>query len=1059
MADGSSLQAAQRLRSRPGQAAAQTTPQAPVEASAPAATGLFAYIWRNSRRQQLQIIAIVLLSFPFYYLSLELPKYIITDAIQGRAFSGGQETARLFRFSLALPARLGGSRELLSGVMLDRISYLFALSGLFLLLVLINGAFKYVINMRKGALGERLLQRLRADLFATLLSFTPEARRRLKPSEAATVIKDEVEPVGGFVGDAFIQPVLLGGQALTALIFILLQNLALGSIAAGIVLVQAVIIPRMRREQIRLGRQRQIESRALAGKIGEVVESLDEVAGHGTSAVEKALVAVRLERLFGIRYQLYGRKFAVKFLNNLLAQLTPFLFYTIGGYFALTGRLDIGQLVAVIAAYRDLPTPVKELIDWDQQRLDVEARFQQVTQQFSLDDAPAPERPQAPLSGDGIVPGEGMIAAKGLTVLGPAGDRLLERVSFALPLGGNIALIDKAGEGAAAFASVLGGSMAPFDGAVTLAGIPLASLSSERRGRTLAYLGAEPVILDASLRDNILYGLRRPVVAQAGAQPWSLDFSGAGVASRHDLEHLLVEVLGVVGLAETVFRFGLQRQLSADDPTEIVNRVAEIRTRIRSRLIGRGAGDAVEPYDPEQYTRNATIGENILFGVVTDPGFAGERLASHKLVRAILDAQGLTTLLTQIGRRIAATMLEIFRDLPADHVLFEQFSFLSAAQFPDYQVILGRAEGRTLREADRSRLIALAFLYAEPRHRLGLLSEADEVRILAARQSFRAQATPEMADAIAFYDPACYCPAAPLRDNLLFGCVASSSAADAERALEAIRESLIELGLERDVYRWGLEQQAGYGGQFLFPAAKAAVALARCLIKRPQIMILNDALASFGQAEAVRLFARITTFMKGRTILVAGRQIAELGRFDASLEFHGTNSVSSADAAVQTQAQSDEAFVSDQFDAGSIELRALRSVPIFADVDTVRLRLLAFTGERVEFAAGEVIFRQGDESDAAYLLITGSADVVSEASGPPVRISTMNANSLFGEMGIVTDDPRSATVIATTPLTALRLRKEVFVALLTEFPNMALSVTRLIVRRLQDNVVTLSQRH
>ncbi|MGO4781857.1 hypothetical protein AB4084_40855, partial [Lysobacter sp. 2RAB21] len=64
-------------------------------------------------------------------------------------------------------------------------------------------------------------------------------------------------------------------------------------------------------------------------------------------------------------------------------------------------------------------------------------------------------------------------------------------------------------------------------------------------------------------------------------------------------------------------------------------------------------------------------------------------------------------------------MLEIFRDLPADHVLFEQFSFISAAQFPEYQVILGRAEARTLREADRSRLIALAFLYAEPRHRLG----------------------------------------------------------------------------------------------------------------------------------------------------------------------------------------------------------------------------------------------------------------------------------------------------------------------------------------------------
>ena len=187
--------------------------------------------------------------------------------------------------------------------------------------------FKYVINMRKGALGERLLQRLRFDLFSALLSFKPEALQRIKPSEAATIIKDEVEPIGGFVGDAFVQPVFLGGQALTALAFILVQNLALGLIAVAMVLIQGAIIPRLRREQIRLGKQRQIASRAFAGKIGEVVETIGEVSNHGTWRVEKSQVAQRLEVLFGIRYRLYGRKFAVKFLNNLLAQITPFLFY------------------------------------------------------------------------------------------------------------------------------------------------------------------------------------------------------------------------------------------------------------------------------------------------------------------------------------------------------------------------------------------------------------------------------------------------------------------------------------------------------------------------------------------------------------------------------------------------------------------------------------------------------------------------------------------------------------------------------------------------------------
>src|SRR5689334_22444100 len=201
---------------------------------------LFSYIWRNSRREQLIILAVVLASLPFYFYSLELPKSIVNDAIQGRAFSHGNEVATLFRFRWELPAFLGGGSMSYPGVEFGRYAYLFVLSGLFMVLVLINGAFRYVINMQKGKLGERLLRRLRLDLFSLLLLFRPEAMTDVKPSEVATIIKDEVEPIGGFVGDAFIQPAFLGGQALTALAFILVQSPSLAILAGGIVLAEAL---------------------------------------------------------------------------------------------------------------------------------------------------------------------------------------------------------------------------------------------------------------------------------------------------------------------------------------------------------------------------------------------------------------------------------------------------------------------------------------------------------------------------------------------------------------------------------------------------------------------------------------------------------------------------------------------------------------------------------------------------------------------------------------------------------------------------------------------------
>ena len=103
---------------------------------------------------------------------------------------------------------------------------------------------------------------------------------------------------------------------------------------------------------------------------------------NDTSNWERAEISSRLARIFFIRFDIYQWKFLVKFINNILAQVTPFVFYLVGGYLAITGRLDIGQLVAVIAAYKELPSPLKDLIDWDQQRLDVQVKYTQVVEQF-----------------------------------------------------------------------------------------------------------------------------------------------------------------------------------------------------------------------------------------------------------------------------------------------------------------------------------------------------------------------------------------------------------------------------------------------------------------------------------------------------------------------------------------------------------------------------------------------------------------------------------------------------------------------------------------------------
>jgi CRP-like cAMP-binding protein len=131
------------------------------------------------------------------------------------------------------------------------------------------------------------------------------------------------------------------------------------------------------------------------------------------------------------------------------------------------------------------------------------------------------------------------------------------------------------------------------------------------------------------------------------------------------------------------------------------------------------------------------------------------------------------------------------------------------------------------------------------------------------------------------------------------------------------------------------------------------------------------------------------------------------------------------------------------------EVQSLRQVPMFRDIDPARLKLLAFTSERVNFAEGQKFFQQGDAADAAYVILQGKADVAIDSAGGEIKVAELGQNAIVGEMGILSDSPRSATIIAAAPTTALRIDKRVFLELLTQFPQMSIAVMREIATRLE----------
>ena len=130
------------------------------------------------------------------------------------------------------------------------------------------------------------------------------------------------------------------------------------------------------------------------------------------------------------------------------------------------------------------------------------------------------------------------------------------------------------------------------------------------------------------------------------------------------------------------------------------------------------------------------------------------------------------------------------------------------------------------------------------------------------------------------------------------------------------------------------------------------------------------------------------------------------------------------------------------------EVELLRNIPMFANIEPSKLKLLAFTSERMAFKDGDVLFRQGEQGDSAYVIIGGEADVIVDTPKGPLTVAKLKRNDIVGEIAILCDVPRTATVKAATKLEAMVIAKDLFFRLVMEFPQMAVEIMRELARRL-----------
>lgn len=320
--------------------------------------GIFKLILHRTRIRQAVLLIVAAAAMPTLYLTLEIPKHIVNHAI-----ASSNKSIEIY------------------DVVFSQIQFLVVLCFLFLVSLLVNGSIKYWLNVYQGRVGELLIRRLRLMVYrGWCRNGRPGGQAQLIP-----IIVQEVEPVGGFAGEAFVTPVFQGGTFLTLLAFMLIQDPVLGGAALMMLPIQLVVIPPLQRRINDLNRMRVREVRRLGGILGD----RHPAAQAGLTHLRPMLSSIR--HIQELRFRIFKKKFLMKSSINFLNNVVPFFFYLIGGYLVIQGQISFGALVAVLAAHKDFSAPLRELLMYYQVTEDVRVRYREM-QRFVAGQA-APHMP------------------------------------------------------------------------------------------------------------------------------------------------------------------------------------------------------------------------------------------------------------------------------------------------------------------------------------------------------------------------------------------------------------------------------------------------------------------------------------------------------------------------------------------------------------------------------------------------------------------------------------------------------------------------------------------
>ncbi len=890
----------------------------------------------------------------------------------------------------------------------------------------------------KGVLSERMLRRFRYTLIARILRFPQPYFERTSQGELVSMITSESEPMGGLMGDAVAQPALQAGQMLTILGFLFVQSVWFGLAACALIPLQAWVIPKMQRKINLLNKKRIVQVRALAAEIGENAAGASALRTNGGWRYRMAMITDRLGRLYRIRLEIFNRKFMMKFVNNFIGQLTPFFFFSIGGYLVIQGNVSLGALVAALAAYKDLSSPWKELLTYYNQVQDMSLRWDTITEKF----APPGMVPASLIDG---VPNEmprlnGSITLDGVTVRDEDGNPVLEDLNVTLPAGAVIGIAAASEEDRRAFAELLTRELSPTHGKVTIAGHDLAKLHQGVIAAGIGHASSRPVMFKGSFEDNVMMPLKASrqrsstdsalykEAERAGNStdllrgPW-LDPSLAGLENEKELREWWGSLVEGMGSSTALFRRGLDQKFDPASNADLADQLVQLRPQIAKAVQDAGLERHVFFFDKNLYNPALPVIDNLVFATRIRP-ITEALLAEQTEFMELLRDLNLDEDLFQLTQDVVDMLRQIFGVDGTDHPLFrnlgiEPATFEATADLVDK----GRSGGvEVLSEADMALLMIIPFRISA--EQIGpTFPDAIKTKILELRQSHAQELQRRLDPLFAPLDADRFAPGLTVLENALFGKISDTAGAREDEIRKLISDALTDSGAKQLVVELIFDLPLSLGGANLPAIFTEPLALSRATIKRPDILIMDNALASFGQGTQIAVFKGLRALLPDTTLIYLNSSFESPEVFDLFVELEQGRIISGVEPAEEV---ADSTVGADL----SRKLKALQQTELFSGLNRRELRLLAFGARWYEAPAGEYVFHKDDNaSDGAYMVLEGQAGLyLPQQDTTDQLISKVGPGKLVGELGLIRNEPRALDMKAESNLLCLRIGAKEFLA-------------------------------